>query len=348
MSQLTRYGFSREAGRQHLPVPLVRRPVAYHGPWPILAHRTMAEVMAEEERDRVIVWPAPAGSMVGSCAFKSFQKPAGVNPKADNASGLEGSAPEGTSGAQAGAIEQSDPANADQSRTEYHAKAGDEAAGTEHASPCPAVEPVSRPAAGRSAAATSEPMDVTAGETAPVPSAANVDGVPAAIASDGAAVLLPPGSEKLNRSPEPIPAPQPADPLPAAAAAPAPAVVKGGATAGNQSAADEDVLEEFAGALGRVKARRSGEVREIRKAAPSIDFARLAAAARARSSAAKPAPKVPTRHALSADPCRKCGIPGFRGCEHQLPYEEYTPAEAREDPAGRPGIKGRYPGLRGL
>lgn len=50
--------------------------------------------------------------------------------------------------------------------TEYHAKAGDEAAVVAIAEAV--VEPVSRAAAGRSAAATSEPMDATAGETAPV------------------------------------------------------------------------------------------------------------------------------------------------------------------------------------
>lgn len=48
---------------------------------------------------------------------------------------------------------------------EYQAKAGDETQGGHASEPC--VEPVSRAAAGRSAAATSEPMDVTAGETAP-------------------------------------------------------------------------------------------------------------------------------------------------------------------------------------
>ena len=48
---------------------------------------------------------------------------------------------------------------------ESRAKAGDEAGvGMPMAEP---VEPVSRPVAGRSATATSEPMDVTAGETAP-------------------------------------------------------------------------------------------------------------------------------------------------------------------------------------
>lgn len=50
--------------------------------------------------------------------------------------------------------------------TEHQAKAGDETQGGQASEPC--AEPVSRAAAGRSAAATSEPMDVTAGETAPM------------------------------------------------------------------------------------------------------------------------------------------------------------------------------------
>ena len=49
-------------------------------------------------------------------------------------------------------------------QSESQANAGDEAEAN-----VADVEPVSRPAAGRSAAATSEPMDVTAGETAPTP-----------------------------------------------------------------------------------------------------------------------------------------------------------------------------------
>lgn len=287
MSQRTRYGFSREAGQKHRPVPLVRRPVAYRGLWPIHSHRTLAEVD----------WPdAPLPD--------DFEIPAGDNPQADDASGLEGSAPEGTSGALAGTKEHLVPANADQSRLKSRAKAGDEVAGTEHASPCPATEPVSRPAAGRSAAATSEPMDVTAGETAP----------------------------------HPDPKPQPVDPLPAAAVAPALPVARCDAAGSNRVAraaavalSEEDAAEEFAAALDRVRSRRAGEASEIRKPAPHIDYARVAAAARARSIAARPVPKAPTRPALSADPCEKCGVPGFRGCAHQLPYADYTPAAARDD-----------------
>lgn len=122
MSGLTRWGWDRKAGGPKRPVPLVR---AYRGPWPILSHRTMAEVMRDEAEQLQAVSPKPTKE---------------AKPRIKSRAAVKG----------------------------YQAKAGDEAAGTEHASPRPAVEPVSRPAAGRSAAATSEFMDVTAGETAPV------------------------------------------------------------------------------------------------------------------------------------------------------------------------------------
>lgn len=82
--------------------------------------------------------------------------------------GCEGQAPEGTRGT-ATERKTCPPMPVKRApRSRSRAKAGDEAGGTEHARPRPPVEPVSRPVAGRSATATSERMDVTAGETAPV------------------------------------------------------------------------------------------------------------------------------------------------------------------------------------
>jgi len=166
MSQVTRYGFDRAAGQRHVPVPLVRRTTAYAGPWPIRTGRTMAEVMADEARCRA---PRHRSTL--------DEITPGHSPGADGGGGPEGSAPEGTSGGPAcGALH--DPAepqvnapadNADQphpSLARSRAKAGDETqvvATTAEA----CVEPVSRPGAGRSASATSEIMDATAGETAP-------------------------------------------------------------------------------------------------------------------------------------------------------------------------------------
>jgi hypothetical protein len=60
----------------------------------------------------------------------------------------------------------------DAARMTSQANVGDDAEGG-HASE-PSAEPASRPAAGRSAAATSEVMDVTAGETAPATDWASV------------------------------------------------------------------------------------------------------------------------------------------------------------------------------
>lgn len=124
MSGLTRWGFDRKAGGPKRPVPLVR---AYRGPWPILSHRAMAEVMRDEAEQLQAVPPKPKKE---------------AKPRIKSGATVKG----------------------------YQAKAGDEAQGGRICEPC--MEPVSRPAAGRSAAATSEFMDVTAGETAPVPNPA--------------------------------------------------------------------------------------------------------------------------------------------------------------------------------
>lgn len=43
---------------------------------------------------------------------------------------------------------------------------------------------------------------------------------------------------------------------------------------------------------------------------------------------AKPKPVVkraaPRAYAQSREPCVRCGTPGFRGCDHQLPYQEWS------------------------
>jgi hypothetical protein len=53
----------------------------------------------------------------------------------------------------------------------------------------------------------------------------------------------------------------------------------------------------------------------------------------------KPAPPAPSTSrvlapALSREECRRCGVPGFRGCEHQAPYDGGTspPVTVRELP----------------
>lgn len=78
------------------------------------------------------------------------------------------------------------------------------------------------------------------------------------------------------------------------------------------------------------QAKRLGNFRP----APQIDYARVAEAHR-RATAAQPAPPPARPRALPVamgpEACRRCGVPGFRGCAHQAPYEEWTPAAARRD-----------------
>ncbi|HQS70012.1 MAG: hypothetical protein B7Y36_08325 [Novosphingobium sp. 28-62-57] len=60
----------------------------------------------------------------------------------------------------------------------------------------------------------------------------------------------------------------------------------------------------------------------VRKAPAPVDWGRVANAARMREvSPPKPKP-APTVVALSREACVRCGVPGWRGCDHQLPYEE--------------------------
>lgn len=68
----------------------------------------------------------------------------------------------------------------------------------------------------------------------------------------------------------------------------------------------------------------TSKAREIRPPAAPIDWGRVANAVASRrvvAPARKPKPRFP---ALSKEPCRRCGVPGSRGCDHQLPYEEFA------------------------
>lgn len=236
--------------------------------FPYPGHRTMADVMASEGPVTVTsIWPAPSSAMAGLGGTfpdwpdaplpdetEAFALPAGDARAADSEGGCAALAPEGTSGAPAG--DGYHPANASAPHNDFasRAKAGVETAGTEHARPCPVVEPVSRPAAGRSAAATSEKMDVTAGETAPDPDD-----------DDGA------------------------------------------------------IVDEFRSRLAAVQSRRAAS-----QPAP-VNWGRVADARSAGRPSARPAsPKAPTNPAPSREECQRCGIPGFRGCAHWLPYDAVT------------------------
>jgi len=310
--------FRASARRAHwLPPRWAERPRAYVGPWPILEDRTLAEV-DESISGRAVVLPAPSSNM-GDCtgAFPDW-------PDAPLPEELEGS----------------------------HAKAGgDVAAATavvREAEPSGSAEPVSRPAAGRSAAATSEPMDVTAGETAPefnLPQGEDTtaesgsgreglapEGTSGAPVGDG---QDPANAEQSHSAPEAMVVPFPGDEiLPIALAPSAPAIAPAGA---GEDPQEDPEADEFEAVMARLRARREASIARVHAAEPKIDFARLAEAARGRQ-LGSPAKKPPTTRALSADPCPRCGIPGFRGCDHQLPFEGYTPpAPSAEDrpPANR-------------
>ena len=76
-----------------------------------------------------------------------------------------------------------------------------------------------------------------------------------------------------------------------------------------------------------------------------VDYARLAAAHRARRHTPK-APAVPPvlYPAQSRDECAICGVPGFKGCAHQLPFEPIDPTHLKASPAsdGRSRPNGAY------
>lgn len=147
-------------------------------------------------------------------------------------------------------------------------------AGDEGAARTAAVEPVSRPAAGRSAAATSELMDVTAGETAP----SLTDAEPGNVGTRD--------DDPRGRGRSAVTSGQ-------AVASPSP--------------------ERLA-----ARTETYGEI----KRPPKVDWGRVAEAAKRQTHVPPAARAKVLQPALSKDPCRRCGVPGFRGCDHQLPYDE--------------------------
>lgn len=161
MSQLTRWGFDRKTGRKLRPDLLVRSAMA------------------------------PVSSAMGPVkAFPDIVGGPGLFNRLDIIASSQGRAAAARS-VHVRKVAGSSPAPA----TKIHAKARDEA-------PAPrlkraGVERVSRAAAGRSAAATSEIMDVTAGETALLSKAAHV--VPAAQAVPPERVtVLPPATAPVD------------------------------------------------------------------------------------------------------------------------------------------------------
>ncbi len=60
-----------------------------------------------------------------------------------------------------------------------------------------------------------------------------------------------------------------------------------------------------------------------RKSVKPTDMSAFVAAMKAK---AKPQAKAvePRTYAQSREPCERCGVPGFRGCSHQLAYQEWS------------------------
>ena len=102
----------------------------------------------------------------------------------------------------------------------------------------------------------------------------------------------------------------------------------------DRAAADAAAIEDFQAALAKARARREAGVEIIapKRAAPVASGAKLAEALRQRSRAA-PARLVqvtPLEPALSREECPRCGIPGWKGCDHFLPCEDQPKAPPEE------------------
>lgn len=63
----------------------------------------------------------------------------------------------------------------------------------------------------------------------------------------------------------------------------------------------------------------------LRQARAPRDLSRFIAAMRAKARPTAPSVAGPLPVALSREECERCGIPGFKGCAHQLPYEPEAP-----------------------
>lgn len=76
---------------------------------------------------------------------------------------------------------------------------------------------------------------------------------------------------------------------------------------------------------------------------PKIDWSRVAAAHAARPAPPAPVRSAPLEPAPNREECPRCGIPGWKGCAHQLPCDTLPPLLIREsDPDGRTA-EGRKP-----
>lgn len=89
---------------------------------------------------------------------------------------------------------------------------------------------------------------------------------------------------------------------------------------------DEDFAAELAELAARIAAKRAARAAQAGPVAAKLptNWGRVAAA-HARKVVAPPVPAQPVRPlepALSREECPRCGIPGAKGCAHQLPFAE--------------------------
>lgn len=181
----------------------------------------------------------------------------------------------------------------------------------------------SPPALPLSAAAVEQPAAVESGAPcAPSPAADEIDLVPPPGSDSRSVEDGPRGAARpMPRPPEPAPQPialRDAEPGNVGTSGDGPrgggrsAVTSGKAGAGRSTEAPAP----------RDEPERYGE---IRKRKPRPDWQRMAEALKRRNAAVPAAAPVRTKAlpvAFDKGPCPRCGIPGFRGCDHQLPYDE--------------------------
>ncbi len=116
-----------------------------------------------------------------------------------------------------------------------------------------------------------------------------------------------------------------------------------------RAAEEDDAVAAFAAALDKVRARKAGVVLAAPAKAAEIDWKRVADAHAGKAASPKKNTRpAPTIEAPSREECPRCGIPGWRGCDHFLPCadQRVIPASADDYQASKPGKPGQFNGLR--
>ena len=84
---------------------------------------------------------------------------------------------------------------------------------------------------------------------------------------------------------------------------------------------DDTGTDRFRQAMKRLDARKADRARVLTRDKPArVDGAQIAAAFARKKLAPPPPPEPPTERALTREECKFCGVPGFKGCDHFLPF----------------------------